>query len=159
MSGTPQSPEQALPKITAILAEGLPCRLVVTGNSMLPFLRHQLDTVILAPLSGPVRRGDILFYLRAPHLPILHRVCKIRPDGILLLCGDAQVGLEPVPPDRILARVTAIDRNGKQVDCSSLTFRLTGLLWILLRPVRPYILAVLRKLGRLHEGDIYGKRH
>ena len=149
MQASPQAPEQALPKIMAILDEGLPCRLVVTGNSMLPFLRHRRDTVILAPVSSPIRRGDILFYLRRGGAPILHRVCAVRPDGVLLMCGDAQVGLEPISPDRVLARADHIDRNGTVTDCSAPLPRLKARLWIALRPVRPYILAVLRRLGKL----------
>ena len=159
MPGTPQVPEQVLPKLTALLEAGLPCPLSVTGNSMLPFLRHRLDSVILMPLSRPARRGDILFYLRAPGVPILHRVCSVRPDGILMLCGDAQVGLEPVSPDCVLARAVAINRSGRKIRCDAPLFRLAGAIWLILRPLRPYILAVLRKLGWLHEGDLYGKCH
>ncbi len=43
------SVQEALPKIQALLQSGQACRLVVTGNSMLPFLRHEKDAVILAP--------------------------------------------------------------------------------------------------------------
>ena len=159
MQSRPMSPEQALPRLTALLDAGLSCRLVVTGNSMLPFLRHKRDAVILSPLSGPAHRGDILFYLRGNAVPILHRVCAVRPDGWLLMCGDAQVGLEPVSPDRVLARVTQIDKNGTLSDPTTPLSRLKAELWIMLRPVRPYILAVLRRLGKLHEGDIYGEYH
>ena len=159
MQAAPQTPEQALPKIMAILDEGISCRLVVTGSSMLPFLRHRRDTVILSPISTPIRRGDILFYLRPGDIPILHRVCAVRQDGSLLMCGDAQVGLEPISPRQVLARVTQIEKNGTLTDCSTPIFRLKAELWIALRPVRPYILAALRRLGKLHEGDIYGKYH
>lgn len=159
MQSRPTPPEQALPRLTALLEAGLSCRLTVTGNSMLPFLRHKRDAVILSPLSSPIRRGDILFYLRGRTTPILHRVCAVRPDGSLLMCGDAQVGLEPITPDRVLARVTKIDKNGALIDPSTPLARLKAELWIALRPVRPYILAVLRRLGKLHEGDIYGEYH
>lgn len=152
-------PEQALPRITALLESGLSCRLVVTGNSMLPFLRHKLDAVILSPLSTPVQRGDILFYLRAADCPVLHRVCRVCPDGTLLLCGDAQTGLEPVSPTQVLARVTRIDKDGTLTDPASPLSWLTAQLWITLRPMRPYILAVLRRLGKLQKGDIYGEYH
>ena len=159
MQSRPMSPEQALPRITALLEAGLSCRLVVTGNSMLPFLRHKRDAVIISPLSEPARRGDILFYLRGGSTPILHRVCAVRADGVLLMCGDAQVALEPIHPDRVLARVTRIDKNGALSDPTAPLSRLIARLWIALRPLRPYILAVLRRLGKLHEGDIYGEYH
>ena len=147
MPSPTMTPEQALPKITAILAHGGRCRLVITGTSMLPFLRHLQDAVILAPLSGPVRRGDILFYLRAGGQPILHRVIKVCDDGTLLLCGDAQVAPEPVSPVQIIGRAEQIQRSEKQYSISSPAMRLGAELWMLLRPVRPYILAAARRLG------------
>ena len=149
MPSPAMTPEQALPQISAILARGGRCRLVVTGTSMLPFLRHKQDAVILAPLSGPVRRGDILFYLRAGGQPILHRVVKLCDDGTLLLCGDAQVALEPISPAQVMGRVEQMQRGEKLFSVSSPAMRLGGELWMLLRPVRPYLLAAARKLGFL----------
>lgn len=149
MPQTPLSPAQALPQITAILAQGRPCRLVVTGNSMQPFLRHGRDAVILAPLRGEIRRGDILLYLRAPGYPVLHRVHRALEDGTLLMCGDAQRVLEPIRPEQVLARATHIDRGGTLLDCGSPAQRRKAALWQALYPARRYILAALRRCGRL----------
>ncbi len=140
------SPRDALPRMTEILNSGDSFRLMVTGNSMLPFLRHRQDRVILAPVSRPIRRGDILFYLRGPEQCILHRVHTVRPDGTLMMCGDSQVALEPIRAEQVLARVTHVDRKGVQIPCSCLSLRLVWGLWRYLRPVRPYLLAILRKL-------------
>lgn len=149
MPSPAMTPEQALPQISAILARGDSCRLVVTGTSMLPFLRHRRDAVILAPLSGPVQRGDILFYRRAGGQPILHRVVKVCSDELLLLCGDAQVAPEPVSPAQVIGRANQIQRGEKLIPCSSPALRLGVELWMILRPARPYLLAAARKLGFL----------
>ena len=138
--------QEALPKIQAILQSGQSCRLVVTGSSMLPFLRHKKDAVILAPYQGNAKRGDILFYARAPQVCVLHRVQKVLKDGTLLFCGDAQTALEPVKPEQIIAAVPQIERDGKTVDCSRLSLRTAVWLWQVLLPVRPYLLAGMRKL-------------
>ena len=143
---TDMTPREALPQMTEILNSGGSFRLMVTGNSMLPFLRHRQDRVILAPVSHPIRRGDILFYLRGPEQCILHRVHTVRPDGTLMMCGDSQVALEPIRAEQVLARATHVERNGKQIPCSRLSLRMVCGLWIALRPVRPYLLAMLRKL-------------
>ena len=145
----PISPEQALPRITALLEAGLPCRLVVTGGSMLPFLRHQRDAVFLVPAEGDLRVGDILFYLRGANVPILHRVHKLLPDGSLLLCGDAQTGLEPIRRAQILAKVSHVERGGKTIPCGQRSLRLLVWLWMVLHPIRPYLLAAMRKIGYL----------
>ena len=138
--------QETLPKIRAILQSGQSCRLVVTGNSMRPFLRHEKDAVILAPYQGSAQRGDILFYARAPQVCVLHRVQKVCKDGTLLLCGDAQTQLEPVKPEQIIASVPQIECDGKTVDCSLFSLRTAVWLWQLLRPARPYLLAGMRKL-------------
>ena len=143
----PLSPEQAIPRIRALLDEGIPCHLTVTGNSMRPFLRHQRDGVILAPVSGELRRGDILFYLRAPNAPILHRVQRAEADR-LIMCGDAQTGLEPIARAQVLGVVSHIKREGKVIPCTDLRLRLLVALWMLLKPVRPYLLALPNKLKR-----------
>ena len=142
---TPQSAREGLAKIRLALETAGVCRLTVTGSSMVPFLREGRDAVLLAPLDRPARRGDILFYLRGPETPILHRVHRVEADGRLLLCGDAQVGLEPVSQEQILALVTHIDRAGRQIPCGSLWLRSRVALWQLLRPVRPWLMALIRK--------------
>ena len=140
------TPAEALPRIRAALDAGRPCRLVVTGTSMLPFLRDRQDAVILVPPGNSFQRGDILFYLRSPQVCILHRVHSVRSDGVLLLCGDAQLHLEPIHPSQVIARVSQVERGGKLTDCGKLRLRLPVLLWQLLRPVRPYALAALSRL-------------
>lgn len=142
------SVQETLPKIQAILHSGASCRLVVTGNSMVPFLRHKKDAVILAPCRT-VRRGDILFYFRSPQVCVLHRVCKVCRDGTLLLCGDAQSRREPVAPRQVIAAVSHVERGGKCVDCRRFSLRAAVWLWQALRPVRPYLLPLLRKLHLL----------
>lgn len=147
-SAPPISPEQAIPRIQALLEQGLPCHLTVTGSSMRPFLRDKRDAVLLAPPKGEPRPGDILFYLRSPTVCILHRVHALRGDGTLLMCGDAQTGLEPIRREQILGVVSHIKRDGKAIACSDLRLKtLTGA-WRVLRPVRPYLLAVWNRLER-----------
>lgn len=149
MESSSISPQEALPRITAILAQGRSCRLVVTGNSMLPLLHDKRDAVILAPVTEEIKRDDILFYLRSPNVCILHRVWRVQPDGSLLLCGDAQTGLEPVSPDQVLAGVSHIERHNKLISCKSPALRLWTTVWRWLYPIRPYVLALLRRFHQI----------
>ena len=62
-----QQPEVLLEEYRRLLWEDpsidvLP--LVITGNSMSPFLVHGRDTVYLSRLSRPARRGDMMLYRR-----------------------------------------------------------------------------------------------
>lgn len=130
------SPAEALPRIRSIIASGGSCRLVVTGSSMEPFLRDGRDAVILSQISRPLRRGDIIFYERVGGQCVLHRVLGTEPDGTLLLCGDAQTGLEPVAPSRAVALAVRIERGGKQFSAGNLVWRALSGIWSGLRPVR-----------------------
>lgn len=136
----------ALPLMQETLNNGGSFRLMVTGNSMLPFLRHKRDVVVVAPLSAPPKKGDILLYLRASDKVILHRVHKIHPSGALLMCGDSQFAPEPIHPNQVLARVSHIQRNDTLISCSSLSWRAVCAVWRWLHPVRPHLLAILKKL-------------
>lgn len=149
MEHRPISPAEALPRISSTLAEGRVCRLVVTGTSMTPFLRDRADTVILAPLDGAPKRGDILFYRRPGDICVLHRVHKVRPDGVLLMCGDAQTWLEPIQPAQVVGQVVRVERDGKAIDCGAPSWRLASAAWLALFPLRPRAMALLRRVGVL----------
>ena len=148
MVHNPLPPAQALPRMRELLDRGRVCRLTVTGRSMYPFLRDTRDAVTLAKPDGPFRRGDILFYLRSPDFPILHRVHRVLPDGTLLLCGDAQRVMERVAPPQVMARVTHIVRDERIIPCTDRGYRLLVSLWMALFPLRRYILGVMRRLSR-----------
>lgn len=137
METTTLSPAEALPRICRELAEGRACRLVVTGSSMLPLLRHKKDAVILSAPERTLHRGDILFYLRGENVCVLHRVHRVEADGTLLMCGDAQTALEPIRPEQIIAQVTAVERSGKRMECSALSWRMVSAIWQAMRPLRP----------------------
>lgn len=134
------SPAEALPRIRSIVASGGSCRLVVTGSSMEPFLRDERDAVILSPISRPLRRGDIIFYERSGGQCVLHRVMGTEPDGTLLLCGDAQTGLEPVGTSQVVALAAQIERGGNLLSADNLVWRALSGVWIFLRPIRARLL-------------------
>lgn len=67
--------------------EALP--LIISGNSMSPFLIHGRDTVYLSRLERPVRKGDVLLYQRESGAYILHRVYRVER-------ADDLKGSEPV---------------------------------------------------------------
>ena len=142
MNANPISPAEALPRIMAALEAGRPCRLVVTGTSMLHFLRDKKDAVILTPVTAPIKRDDILFYLRSPQLCVLHRVWQVNPDGSLLLCGDGQTALEPVRREQVIARVSHIP-----------VLKVVTALWRRCFPIRPRLLALLRRLSTLNKSS------
>ena len=139
---------EALEKIRADLAAGRPCHLVVTGGSMVPFLRHKKSAVVLTSPSLPYRRGDILLYLRRADWCILHRVVRVLDDGTLVMCGDAQTVLERIRPDQVVAQVSHVRHGAKITDCGAWHLRAAVAVWMALRIVRRPLLAVMVRLHR-----------
>lgn len=125
-------------KLIEILSTGAVFPLVVTGSSMLPFLREGRDTVRLQKTDG-FKKGRIVFFRNRAGGFTLHRIRKIRRDGSLLINGDAQRWCETVLPEQILAEVISISREGRDIDPYSAKQRLLSLLWYPTRAIRPFI--------------------
>lgn len=117
--------------------EALP--LLISGNSMSPFLIGGRDTVYLSRLTRPVRRGDAVLYRRRNGAYIFHRVYKVTPEGCTMV-GDAQTELEPgIQPDQIIAIMTRAQRKGKTLVPGSFWWVFFEKVWIHMVPLRRWI--------------------
>lgn len=124
--------------------------LLVTGNSMRPFIRDGKHTVWLeACKDSDFKRGKILFFRRADGRFVLHRVRKVLSDGELVMNGDAQYWCENIKKEQAVAVVTYIEAKGKKISCNSLRYKIKIEIWQLLKPVRPYIFMANRKIKKL----------
>ena len=93
-----------MPEYEALLRDGAELPLVISGESMLPFLRPGRDTVYLKQPDAPLQRGEIAFYRRLDGSYILHRVYRAVPGAYWFL-GDAQTRVEgPLPAQCVFAR-------------------------------------------------------
>lgn len=110
--------------------------LIITGNSMSPFLLHGRDTVYLSRLTRPVRRGDMLLYQRENGNYVLHRVFKATPESLTMI-GDAQTVLEPgIRREQVVAIVTRVERKGKLLVPGSFWWDFFEKIWIRIIPLR-----------------------
>lgn len=124
--------------------------LVVTGNSMNPFLKDGKDTVWLkACTESDFKRGKILLFRRTDGKIVLHRVRKVLPDGELVMNGDAQYWCENIKKEQAVAVVAFIEKNGKKKSCDSLIYRMRTEAWQILKPLRPYIFRIQRKIKKI----------
>ena len=104
--------------------------LVISGNSMSPFLVHGRDTVYLSRLDRPAKRGDVLLYKRDSGAYILHRVYKVEKDSYTMV-GDAQTQLEQgIRQDQIIAIMTSALRKGKLQKKGSFWWEFFEKLWM-----------------------------
>ncbi len=130
--------------------EGGRVPLVVTGNSMNPFLKHEKNTVWLkACTEADFKRGRILLFRRTDGRIILHRIRKLLPDGELLMNGDAQYWCEKIKKEQAVAVVTHIETDGKKKSCNSVLYKIKIEFWQVLKPLRPYIFRIQRKIKKI----------
>lgn len=127
--------------------EALP--LVISGNSMSPFLIHGRDTVYLSRPKRPVKKGDVLLYQRANGAYILHRVYKVEGD-VYTMVGDAQEVLEPgIRRDQVIAIMTSAERKGKRQAPGCFWWEFFEKIWIRLIPLRRVVRGGYTAIKRL----------
>lgn len=126
--------------------------LLISGNSMLPFLVHGRDTVYLTKADRPLRRGDIVLYRRQSGAYILHRVCAVEEETFSAI-GDAQMEIEHgIAKQQMIAVVCAADRKGKRQAPGCFWWEFFAKIWIRIIPARPMLMRIYRgmksRLGR-----------
>ena len=143
-------PMESLAEILSLQMEsGGTARLVVTGGSMYPTLRHRKDVVHLTPVVKPLKRGDLVLYKRKNGQFVLHRIVSKPKNGEFICCGDNQWKKEPVAEEQVIAIVDGFVRKEKNFKETSPSYRLWVGVWTALFPVRRPLLAIRRRLGRL----------
>ena len=56
--------QEYMEMIRALLEDGQEVSMIVTGNSMRPFLKHGRDKICMKKTDRKLRKGDIVFYRR-----------------------------------------------------------------------------------------------
>lgn len=143
------SENELIPPLLELLegTDGIP--LVISGNSMTPFLVHYRDTVYLSKIRRPLKRGDMVLYRRDNGKYVLHRIYRTE-SGTYTLVGDAQTELEhDIRPDQVLALVSAVLRKGKYLESGSFWWKFFQTFWIRIVPLRPWIQRVYSLVIRL----------
>lgn len=124
-------------------------RLIVTGSSMHPTLRHCKDAVFLRPVDRELKRGDVILYRRASGRFVLHRIVS-KPKGDAFICsGDNQWQKETVEISQVMAVTDGFIRKVKAYGEDNPLYRLWIAVWVFLFPVRRPLLAFRRYLGRI----------
>lgn len=131
--------------ILPILDEGHKLKLPLSGLSMYPLLVGGRDEVLITTVLGKrLKRGDIVLYVQKDGTYVLHRIHHIKNNSYYML-GEAHSWIEgPIKEDAVLAIATAVIRKGKMIECSQYSYRIISALWLLMRPLRPIILRIVR---------------
>lgn len=137
-----------MPVIKELIKEGKMVKLTITGNSMLPLLRHEVDQVELTKFTGNIKKGDMVLIQRSDGAYVLHRVITVDEDKQqFFMVGDAQRMIEgPLDYEQIMAVGIAIFRGDRRISVENTGYRLFLWGWFKLMRFRPRILWILRKL-------------
>ena len=129
-----------------LVQEGVTVTFPVTGQSMLPFIIGDKESVILhAP--GLTAVGDVVVARVDGNRYVVHRIINIDGDHVTLM-GDGNVrGTEHCLLKDVKARVThVVSADNKKRDLYSRWRVSAAKLWYWLRPIRRYLLAIYRRL-------------
>lgn len=139
--------EVIIQEAVRLVKDGVSVTFPVKGRSMLPFITGGRDSVILQKPEH-LRVGLVVMAQIAPDSYVVHRIIKMEPNGgRITLMGDGNIrGTESCMPADILACATHVVRpDGRRRPLDSRYKLLLARMWYLLRPLRRYLLAAMRK--------------
>lgn len=134
--------------VRSVLEEGKEVPLVVTGNSMMPFLIDRRDQVLIRRIEKPLKKGDIAFFQRENGQYIMHRIHFIRKDNRtgenqFYFIGDGQKNIEgPVKENQIFGVITEVLRKGKHLDEHTFTWKFFQNIWCYVIPFRMLLIRI-----------------
>lgn len=122
--------------------EGREVSLLISGNSMSPFLIHQRDYVYFRKPNRKLQKGDIVFFQRDSGQFVMHRICRIQQEQYYLI-GDGQREVEgPIRREQIFGLVFSVMRKGKKLSPGNFWWEFFAHVWLDFRCFRPAIVKV-----------------
>ena len=131
-----------------LVQQGKEVSLLVSGNSMSPFLIHERDYVYFRKPNRPLKPGDIVFFQRKTGQYIMHRIWKVKPEGLYIV-GDAQTVIEgPVAEAQVFAVITRVQRKGKWISPGDFWWEFFEHVWIHIIPFRHVMMRIYAGIRR-----------
>ena len=111
----------------------------IAGNSMVPFLVHERDYIYFKKPDRELKKGDMVFFQRLDGAFVMHRICKVKPEGFYIV-GDNQTMIEgPVKREQIFALITQVKRKGKMIGPDDFCWKFFEKVWIHVILLRPFL--------------------
>lgn len=120
------------------LNQGQEVSFKISGNSMLPFFKHQ-KTIVTLKKEEDYKRYDVVLFSYEDTF-ILHRITAIK-DDTYYLRGDGSYRIETVTKDNIYGKVIHYETNGK----TTKNYENKVKWWLFLTPIRKILLKFVRK--------------
>ena len=127
--------EILMPLLREALSAGQSVRFSPTGVSMLPMLRQGIDSVVLSPVTGILKKYDIPLYRRDNGKIVLHRV--VETAATYTCMGDNQdIPERGIRHEQVLAVVTGFYRGKRYFSVKHPLYRCYCRIWCGMRYLR-----------------------
>ena len=125
--------------IRGLLEEGNEVPMIITGNSMSPFMVHERDRILIRKASFPMKKGDMAFFQRRDGHYVMHRIVRVK-DGKYYFVGDAQTWIEgPIDEEQIFGEIISVCRKGKWIGPKDFWWKFFRYIWLNIIPLRPAV--------------------
>ena len=136
-----------MPLLISLLDKGITMPLVITGNSMTPFLVHMRDIVYISKPKNVLKKGDIVFFKRMNGDFVIHRIWNINKKNQLFIIGDGQLIIEgPIESNQILGVVKKVNRKNRMLTEKNWIWRFFSIFWIRIIKYRPIFVRIISAL-------------
>lgn len=124
--------EELVPIFLEVFKKGGSVNFTPKGNSMLPMLRDNKDSVVLSQYTGKLKKYDLpLFKYKPQNKYILHRVIGKNKEGHYIMCGDNNDFCEyDVKDEDIVAVVISFKRKGKNYSVNNIIYKCYVRFWV-----------------------------
>ena len=132
-----------------MIEQSVDVSIVISGNSMSPFLVNQRDVIYLSKINRKLKKGDLVLYQRLSGQYVVHRIVKVKKSGYYL-AGDNQIAIEgPILDKQIFGLVTKVKRKGKWIEAGNFWWEFFEHVWIWVLPWRMIILNIYKKVCKI----------
>lgn len=129
-----------LPALLELVDQGKTVPLVITGNSMSPFMIHERDSILIGPITRPLRKGDMAMFRRRNGQFVMHRICRVDSEGRFYFVGDAQTQIEgPIDREQVRGLITAVRRKGVWIREGDFWWEFFEHVWLYVIPLRRFL--------------------
>ena len=134
-----------LPEVTRLLEAGETVTMKVKGDSMLPFITGDRDSVVLCRAVA-LKTGDIVLARLDDGRYVLHRITAIRGERFTLMGDGNLLGTETCTRQAIAGQAIRVIKEGRMLDCTTPAQLRKAKLWKTMLPIRRYLLAIYKRV-------------
>jgi len=133
-----------------LVREGVSVTLPVNGHSMLPFIIGGKESVVLQK-PDKLKVGDVVLAWVDNSRYVVHRIILFDGRNVILMGDGNLVGTERCMLQDVKAKATHVVGANEQMHDLYTPWRCRAArMWWHLRPIRRYLLAILRRLNIEH---------